>query len=158
MSVLKGKDVPFKTFDEYKYYQHLTCNTPSQSLVPSSYCIPIGPIMHLSYLVCCLSSLLVTHFFSMDPCNYSWSEKNVFLLPDKSPRHLPPVLLQICKSCKDTKNGFLKTIDQSTAYHRPHTNRPPTTNQPTIDQVHRTPTNRPTTSKKYEDQKFHTKF
>ena len=36
MSVLKRKEVSFKTFDEYGYHQYVTCNTPIQSLVASS--------------------------------------------------------------------------------------------------------------------------
>ena len=100
MSVLTGKDVSFKTFDEYRYHQYVTCNTPIQSLVPSSYCIRNGHIMLLFYLIRRLSSLLDTHFVSMDPRNYSWLEKNDFLLPDKCLRQIPPDLLKICKSCK----------------------------------------------------------
>ena len=41
-----------------------------------------------------------THFVSMDPPNYSWFQKNGFLLPDKCLCQLPPTLLKICKSCK----------------------------------------------------------
>ena len=100
ISVLKGKDVSFKTFDEYRYHQYVTCNTPIQSVVPSSYCIRNGHIMRLFYLIRRLSSLLDTHFVSMDPRNYSWLEKNGFLLPDKCLCQLPPALLKICKSCK----------------------------------------------------------
>ena len=80
---MKGKDVSFKTFDEYRYHQYVTCNTPIQSLVPSSYCIRNGHIMLLFYLIRRLSSLLDTYFVSIDPRNYSWLEKNDFLLPDK---------------------------------------------------------------------------
>ena len=57
--------------------------------------------MHLFYLIRRLSSLLDTHFVSMVPRNYSWLEKNGFLLPDKCLHRLPPALLKICKSCKD---------------------------------------------------------
>ena len=39
ISVLKGKDVSLKMFDEYRYHQYFTCNTPIQSLVPLSFCI-----------------------------------------------------------------------------------------------------------------------
>ena len=56
--------------------------------------------MLLFYLIRRLSSLLDTHFVSMDPRNYSWLEKNDFLLPDKCRRQIPPDLLKICKSCK----------------------------------------------------------
>ena len=100
MSVLKGKNVSFKTFDEYRYHQYVSCNTPIQLLVPLSYCIRNGHIMRLFYLLRRLSSLLDTHFASMDPRNYPWLEKNGFLLPDKCLCQLPPVLLKICKSCK----------------------------------------------------------
>ena len=100
LPVLKGKDLSFRTFDEYIYHQYVTCNTPIQSLVPSSYCIRNRYIMRLFYLISCLSSLLDTHFVSMDPRNYSWLEKNGFLLPDKRLHQLLPALLKICKSCK----------------------------------------------------------
>ena len=83
MSVMRGKDVSFKTFDEYRYHQYVTCSRLVKSLVPSSYCIRNVHIMCLFYLIRRLSSLLDTHFVSMDPRNYSWLEKNGFLLPDK---------------------------------------------------------------------------
>ena len=52
------------------------------------------------HLIRRLSSLLDTHFVSMGPRNYSWLEKNGFLLPDKCLHQLPPALLKICKSFK----------------------------------------------------------
>ena len=70
-SVLKGKDVSFKTFDEYRYHQHVTCNTTIQSLVSMLYCIRNGHIMCLFCLIRPLSSWLDEHFVSMDPGNYS---------------------------------------------------------------------------------------
>ena len=100
ISVLKRKDVSFKTFDEYIYHQYVTCNTPVQSLASSSYCIRNGHIMRLFYLIHRLSSLLDTHFVLMDPRNYSWLEKNGFLLMDKCLHQLPPALFKTCKSCK----------------------------------------------------------
>ena len=51
MSVLKGKNVSFKTYDEYVYHQYVMCNTSTQSLVPSSYCLRNGHMMHLFYLI-----------------------------------------------------------------------------------------------------------
>ena len=74
--------------------------TPIQLLVPSSYCIRNEHIIRLLYLIRRLSSLLDTHFVSMDPRNYSWLEKNGLLLPDKAKRQLPPALLKIRMSCK----------------------------------------------------------
>ena len=56
--------------------------------------------MLLFYLIRRLSSLLDTHFVSMDPRNYSWLEKNDFLLPDKCLCQIPLDFLKICKSCK----------------------------------------------------------
>ena len=100
MSVLKGKNVSFKRFHGYKYHQHVTCNTPIQSLFPPAYCIWNGHIIHLFFLICCLPSLLKTHFVLMDPRNYSLLEKNGYLLPDKCLRQLPPALWKICESCK----------------------------------------------------------
>ena len=76
------------------------CHIPIQALVLSSYCIRNGHIMCLFYLTRCLSSLLDIHFVSMDPRNYFQLEKNGFILPEKCLRHLPPVLLKICKLCK----------------------------------------------------------
>ena len=100
MSLQKGKSIYFKTFDEYIYHQYVTCNTPSQSLVSSSYCIRNWHIMRLFYLICRLSSLLDTHFVSRDHRNYSCLEKNGFLLPGKCLYQSPTALLKICKSCK----------------------------------------------------------
>ena len=68
MSVLKGKDVSFKTVDEYRYHQYVTWNTLVQSLVSWSHCIRNGHIMRLFYLIRRLS-LLETHFASMVPRN-----------------------------------------------------------------------------------------
>ena len=56
--------------------------------------------MRLLYLIRRLSSVLNTHFVSVDPRNYSGLENNGFLLSDKCLRQLPPALLKICKSCK----------------------------------------------------------
>ena len=57
---------------------------------------------------------------------------------------------------KYIEEGFLKTTDQPTTYHRPLTNQP-TDHRPT-DQMHQPPINRPPTNKKFEDQKFYNKF
>lgn len=46
------------------------------------------------------SSLLDTHFVLIVARNYSWLEKNGFLLPDKYLRLLAPAFLKICKSYK----------------------------------------------------------
>ena len=87
MSVLKVKDVSFKTFDEYRYHQYVACNTLIQSLVSSSCCIRNGHIMRLFYVISRLSSLLDTHFVSMDPRNYSWLDGEKWPPPL---RQMPP--------------------------------------------------------------------
>lgn len=75
--------------------------TTHQSMVSLSYCIRNEHIICPFYLIGRLSSLSDTRFLLMDTRNYSWFEKNAFLLLDKFLRQLPQVHLQICKSCKD---------------------------------------------------------
>ena len=84
LSVLKAKYITFKTFDDYRYHQHIKCNTPIQLLVPSSYCIHNGHIMWMFYLIRRLSSLLDSYFVPMDPQDYGWKVNYGFLFPNNS--------------------------------------------------------------------------
>ena len=88
-SVLKGKAMSFKTFDNVRYFQYIKSGVPINSIVPSSTCMRNGHIMRMFYLVKRLSSLLNKYFVSLDPIAYAWKEKDGYLLPNKCLREIP---------------------------------------------------------------------
>ena len=120
VSVLKGKNTIYKTFDEYRYFQHVRNRTPIHSLVPSSKCIRNGHITRMYYLIRRLSSLLDKHFTSPDPTLYGWKEKNGYLLPRKYLNKMPNSLIRTCncKDCSSKNCSCYRTISSCTIYCR----------------------------------------